>query len=74
LGAQGARLHQDYQAAQYETVVRQLPDLLALIDGVPRIATDTERCEALRTYVSAYVGAVKLLTKLGVINLCGSRS
>jgi transcriptional regulator with XRE-family HTH domain len=69
LGAQVAALHQDYQAARYDTVVRQLPDLIALVDGVPRIAADGDRREALCTYVSAYVGAAKLLTKLGVTDL-----
>jgi tetratricopeptide (TPR) repeat protein len=69
LCAQVERLHRDYQAARYEMVVRELPDLIALIDGVPRIAVTEERREALCTYVSAYVGAAKLLTKLGVTDL-----
>jgi transcriptional regulator with XRE-family HTH domain len=69
LRAQVAALHSDYQAARYETVVRQLPDLIALVDGVPRVAANGERREALCTYVSAYVGAAKLLTKLGVTDL-----
>jgi transcriptional regulator with XRE-family HTH domain len=69
LRAQVAALHSDYQAARYETVVRQLPDLIALVDGVPRVAANGERQGALCTYVSAYVGAAKLLTKLGVTDL-----
>jgi transcriptional regulator with XRE-family HTH domain len=69
LGAQVAVLHQDYQAARYETVVQQLPDLITLVDGVPRIAADGDRRGALCAYVSAYVGAAKLLTKLGVTDL-----
>ncbi|MGH4008725.1 MAG: helix-turn-helix domain-containing protein [Pseudonocardiaceae bacterium] len=68
LHAQVATLHQDYQAARYEKAVRQLPDLIALIDGVPRIAVDQRR-ETFCTYVSAYVGAAKLLTKFGVTDL-----
>ncbi len=68
LHAQVRTLHQDYQAARYETVVRQLPDLITLIDGVPRIAV-YQRRETLCTYVSAYVGAAKLLTKFGVTDL-----
>jgi transcriptional regulator with XRE-family HTH domain len=68
LRAQVATMHEDYQAARYESVVRQLPDLIALIDGVPRLAAD-ERHEALCTYVAAYVGTAKLLTKLGVTDL-----
>ncbi|MBA2323049.1 MAG: helix-turn-helix transcriptional regulator [Pseudonocardiales bacterium] len=69
LRAQVAALHLDYQAARYETVVRRLPDLITLVDGVPRVAANGERREALCTYVSAYVGAAKLLTKLGVSDL-----
>jgi transcriptional regulator with XRE-family HTH domain len=69
LRAQVATLHEDYQAARYETVVRRLPDLITLIDGLPRVAAGGERCEGLCTYVCAYVGAAKLLTKLGVTDL-----
>ena len=69
LGARVATLHQDYQAARYETVVRQLPGLITLVDGVPRIVANGERREALYTYVAAYVGAAKVLTKLGVTDL-----
>jgi hypothetical protein len=69
LRAQVVTLHEDYQAARYETVVRQLPDLITLIDGLPRVAADGERREGLCTYVCAYVGAAKLLTKLGVTDL-----
>lgn len=69
LCAQVTALHQDYQAARYETVLRRLPDLITLVDGVPRIAADGERRDALCTYVSAYVGAAKVLTKLGVTDL-----
>jgi hypothetical protein len=69
LRAQVATLHEDYQAARYETVVGRLPDLITLIDGLPRVAADGERREGLCTYVGAYVGAAKLLTKLGVTDL-----
>jgi hypothetical protein len=69
LRVQVATLHQDYQAARYETVVHQLPDLITLMDGIPRIASDDERHERLCTYVSAYVVAAKLLTKFGVTDL-----
>ncbi|HET9256290.1 MAG TPA: helix-turn-helix transcriptional regulator [Pseudonocardiaceae bacterium] len=68
LRTQVATLHQDYQAARYEMVVHQLPDLITLINGIPRIAAD-ERRGSLCTYVSAYVGAAKLLTKFGVSDL-----
>lgn len=69
LGVQVARFHQDYQAARYETVICQLPELIMVIDGIPRMAAAEERRDALCTYVSAYVGAAKLLTKLGVTDL-----
>ncbi len=63
-----AALHTDYQAARYENVVRQLPDLLAVVDGIPRLPGQ-ERHELLPVYVSAYVVAAKLTTKLGVTDL-----
>ena len=69
LSVQVARLHQDYGAARYESVIRQLPDLITVIDGILRLAAADERHDALGTYVSAYVGAAKLLTKLGVTDL-----
>lgn len=61
-------LHVDYQAARYHDVIERLPALLTLIDAVPR-AAGSDRPELLRIYVSAYVVASKLLTKLGVIDL-----
>ena len=63
-----ATLHRDYQAARYESVVQQLPDLMILIDGLPRVAAEDRR-ESLTTYVSAYVAAAKLLTKMGITDL-----
>lgn len=69
LQAQVASLHEDYQAARYETVVRRIPDLITLIDGLPRVSAGGERRDGLCTYVCAYVGAAKLLTKLGVTDL-----
>src|SRR6266516_4117563 len=65
---QVATLHEDYQAARYETVVRRLPGLLTAVDGIPRQPA-RDRAEFLPAYVSAYVGAAKLLTKLGVADL-----
>jgi transcriptional regulator with XRE-family HTH domain len=62
------RLHVDYQAARYHDVIERLPALLTLIDAVPRTA-GSDRPELLRIYVSAYVVASKLLTKLGVNDL-----
>lgn len=69
LRVQVAALHQDYQSARYETVIRQLPDLITVIDGIPRMVAADERHAALCTYVSAYVCAAKLLIKLGVTGL-----
>jgi transcriptional regulator with XRE-family HTH domain len=71
LRASVVALHEDYQAARYESVIRQLPDLVTLIDGIPRMAAGDERRDSLCAYVSAYVGAAKLLTKLGVTDLAG---
>jgi Flavoprotein len=51
------------------TVIRRLPDLITRIDGVPRIAANEGRRETLCTYVSAYVGTAKLLTKFGGTDL-----
>lgn len=62
------RLHEDYQAARYGQVIQDLPDLLTVIDAVPR-DTGEDRSELLRVYVSAYVAAAKLLTKLGIADL-----
>lgn len=61
-------VHQEYQAARYQHVIRLLPDLLTTIDAVPRV-TGTGRPELLRIYISAYIAAAKLLTKLGVTDL-----
>jgi len=68
LREQVGMLHEDYQAARYERVVHQLPDLLAVVDGIPRLP-DRERRDLLSVYVSAYVAAAKLMTKLGVTDL-----
>jgi transcriptional regulator with XRE-family HTH domain len=71
LSVQVVRFHQDYQAARYETAIRQLPELITVIDGIPRMVAADERREAQCTYVSAYAGAAKLFTKLGVTDLAG---
>jgi transcriptional regulator with XRE-family HTH domain len=69
LSAQVARLHCDYQAARYEAVIGQLPELITMVDGIPRMTAVDGRRDALCIYVAAYVGAAKLLTKLGVTDL-----
>jgi transcriptional regulator with XRE-family HTH domain len=60
--------HGHYQAARYQDVIGLLPDLLSTVDAIPRV-TGADRPELLRVYVSAYIAAAKLLTKLGVTDL-----
>lgn len=61
-------LHQEYQAARYKTVIRELPDLIGRADSALLNAGVDER-EAALSYVESYVVASKLLTKLGVGDL-----
>lgn len=68
LRAQIARTHKDYQAARYGTVVHQLAPMLAGVDGAYRATSDHDQELALG-FVSAYVVAAKLLTKLGAADL-----
>jgi Helix-turn-helix domain len=67
LRLQAVNIHKRYQAAQYTSVIRDLPDLLAAADGLQMEAEG--RREHLLGYVSVYVGAAKLLTKLGAAEL-----
>jgi transcriptional regulator with XRE-family HTH domain len=70
LRAQVAVAHQTYQAARYEDVIRLLPPLLTAAESLRRSpAPAGDRRELLLGYVSAYVVAAKLLTKLGVADL-----
>ncbi len=64
-----AEAHLAYQAARYDVVLAQLPQLLADADEGFRGQPPAERREALLVYVSAYVVAAKLLTKLGASDL-----
>jgi len=65
-----ARTHRDYQAARYEAVVRDVAPMLAGVDSAYRAGVGAERDEELALgYVSAYVVAAKLLTKLGAADL-----
>lgn len=64
-----ADLHAGYQAAKYQSVVRRLPALLLSADELHGAVNGAERREALLVYVSAYVAAAKLLTKLGIADL-----
>lgn len=61
-------LHQEYQAAKYATVIRELPLLIGQADSALLRASGDDR-EAALSYVEAYVVASKLLTKLGVGDL-----
>src|SRR5690349_13053008 len=63
-----ADVHRAYQAARYDDVVTALPGVLAAVEGFPG-RRNGERREALLAYVSAYVVAAKLVTKLGAGDL-----
>jgi transcriptional regulator with XRE-family HTH domain len=64
-----AAAHATYQAARYDDVIDELPDLLAAVEGLHRTVDGADRREMLHGYTSAYVVAAKLLTKLGVADL-----
>jgi hypothetical protein len=66
--ADASSLHSEYQAAKYAGVLRDLPDLLEAADAVLVSASGDDR-EAALSYVTVYVVASKLLTKLGVGDL-----
>lgn len=68
LRAKVAEAHRVYQAARYDDVVALLPDLLAAVEDFPGRRNGL-RQEALLSYVSAYVVAAKLVTKLGAGDL-----
>jgi hypothetical protein len=61
-------MHSYYQAAKYTGVLRDLPDLLEAADAALVNASGDDR-EAALSYVTVYVVASKLLTKLGVGDL-----
>ena len=71
LRGQVAAAHRIYQAARYREVLAALPALLTAVDAArdEGHATSHDRREVLLTYVSAYVIASKLLTKLGATDL-----
>ncbi|MFC3689962.1 hypothetical protein [Aquipuribacter hungaricus] len=62
--AKSAELHAHYQAADYTTVVAELPTLLTEADRLHAANPQGDR-EAALVYVEAYVLAAKLVTKLG---------
>jgi transcriptional regulator with XRE-family HTH domain len=69
LRRQVAEAHKVYQAARYDEVIAMLPGLLTGIEGLSRPPNGSERRESLLSYVSAYVVAAKLVTKLGSADL-----
>jgi len=68
LRAQVTEAHQLYQAARYDEVIAVLPGLLSAVESFPGRRNGLRR-ESLLTYVSAYVAAAKLVTKLGADEL-----
>ena len=70
LQAQVVAVHQDYQGARYERVIAVLPTLLAEAERLRHDFTDTPDGRAASlAYVSTYVAAAKLVTKLGATDL-----
>jgi hypothetical protein len=63
-----ADTHRLYQAARYDDVIGILPGLLEAVENFPGLRNGLRR-EPLLGYVSAYVVAAKLVTKLGVDDL-----
>src|SRR4051794_24191028 len=64
-----AEVHVAYQAARYQEVIGGLPDMLAVADRAVRAVKGSEAAEFELAYVSAYVVAAKLLTKVGATDL-----
>ncbi|MFC7532322.1 helix-turn-helix domain-containing protein [Actinoplanes sp. GCM10030250] len=61
--------HMRYQAAEYEAVVTDLPEILLAADSLHQVVDASDRREMLLSYVSTYVVAAKLLTKMGAADL-----
>jgi transcriptional regulator with XRE-family HTH domain len=66
LRSRTAVAHRTYQSARYEDVIVQLPGLLTAAESMHRTKAVADGRQVLLIYVSAYVLAAKLLTKLGV--------
>lgn len=69
LRARVAQTHRDYQAARYSRVLSGLTPMLQGIDSTYRTAERPHDQELALGYVSAYVVAAKLLTKVGAADL-----
>jgi transcriptional regulator with XRE-family HTH domain len=68
LRARVAETHRLYQAARYDDVIGMLPGVLSAVESFPGRQNALRR-ESLLAYVSAYVVAAKLVTKLGAGDL-----
>jgi transcriptional regulator with XRE-family HTH domain len=68
LRARVAETHRLYQAARYDNVIGMLPGVLSAVESFPGRQNALRR-ESLLAYVSAYVVAAKLVTKLGAGDL-----
>lgn len=61
--------HRTYQAARYQEAIEQLPRILRDVDRINWRDTGENHRGMLHEYVSAYVVAAKLLTKVGATDL-----
>ena len=61
--------HETYQAARYRVALAQLPAVLGAVDPLRHGPSGADRRERLFVYVTGYVLAAKLLTKLGAADL-----
>ena len=64
-----ALAHRTYQATRYDEAVGMMPSLLRSVEVAHRGVPLQEQGEATIGYVSAYVAAAKLLTKVGATDL-----
>ncbi len=64
-----AGAHRTYQAANYQQVINGLPAMLSRADHAVRSGSQAVASDLALDYVSAYVVAAKLLTKLGATDL-----
>src|SRR4029453_2900932 len=59
LRVRASEAHKRYQAAEYEDLVSELPELLFAADSLHRVGADVNRREMLLSYTSSYVVAAK---------------
>lgn len=65
LAVRASRAHEMYQAAEYNWLVSELPSLLRAADSMLLGDRPWERRSAVTSYLSSYLVAAKLLTKMG---------